>query len=158
ISAKGKHRRWGNLTVLEFLLGDEVRRPEHGLVCTCVRPISLPLLRAPPRGSSSLSEFAGPAAVRAALSTASGPTLKEHTMRRLVTLIALPALIAVSLALALANTFTADPLEPVSKPPSPFATCTADHVAQQIGVNFPNSSVEPWVDVNPTNPLNIVAT
>jgi hypothetical protein len=89
---------------------------------------------------------------------ASGPTLKEHTMRRLVTLIAPPALIAVSLALALANTFTADPLEPVSKTPSPFATCTADHIAQQLGVNFPNSTVEPWVDVNPTNPLNIVAT
>src|SRR5262245_66002512 len=78
-------------------------------------------------------------------------------MRRLVTIIGAGALIAASLVLASASNFIVGPLETVSGP-SPFATCTADHVAQQIGVNFPNSTVEPWVDVNPTNPLNIVAT
>src|SRR5262245_35006792 len=47
---------------------------------------------------------------------------------------------------------------------SPFATCTADDVAGQIAGDpsgqrtvFLNSEVEPWVDVNPTNPSNIVA-
>jgi hypothetical protein len=74
-----------------------------------------------------------------------------------MTLLGAPALIAGSLALASADNFAADPLEPVSGP-SPFATCTADHVAQQLGVNFPGSTVEPWVDVNPTNTQNIVAT
>jgi len=37
---------------------------------------------------------------------------------------------------------------------SPFANCTAD--AGQSGTVFHNSEVEPWVDVNPTNPKNIV--
>jgi BNR repeat-like domain len=39
---------------------------------------------------------------------------------------------------------------------SPFAGCTADNVAGQPGRNFPNSEVEPWIDVNPTNPNNVV--
>jgi hypothetical protein len=47
---------------------------------------------------------------------------------------------------------------------SPLATCTADNVAGQIARDptgqrkvFLDSEVEPWVDVNPTNPDNIVA-
>src|SRR2546425_6557884 len=47
---------------------------------------------------------------------------------------------------------------------SPFAGCTADDVAGQIARDptgqrkvYFNSEVEPWVDVNPTNPNNIVA-
>lgn len=69
---------------------------------------------------------------------------------------------ALGLALACAATawadgFVADPLTLVSGA-SPFAACTADNVATQPGRNFPNSEVEPWVDVNPTNPLNIVGT
>src|SRR5512143_773421 len=39
---------------------------------------------------------------------------------------------------------------------SPFAGCNADNVAAQSGTNYLNSEVEPWVDVNPINPLNIV--
>ena len=39
---------------------------------------------------------------------------------------------------------------------SPFANCTAD--AGQPGTVFLNSEVEPWVDVNPTNPKNIVGS
>jgi hypothetical protein len=41
---------------------------------------------------------------------------------------------------------------------SPFANCTADNVSGQPGINFPNSEVEPWVDVNPANPKNIVGS
>jgi hypothetical protein len=40
---------------------------------------------------------------------------------------------------------------------SPLAGCTADDVAAQEGTNFPNSEVEPFLAVNPTNQANIVA-
>jgi hypothetical protein len=36
--------------------------------------------------------------------------------------------------------------------PPQIATCTADDVAGQTGTVFPNSEVEPWIDVNPVNP------
>jgi hypothetical protein len=39
---------------------------------------------------------------------------------------------------------------------SPFAGCTADDVGGQAGTNFPNTEVEPWIDVNPTNSSNVV--
>jgi hypothetical protein len=39
---------------------------------------------------------------------------------------------------------------------SPFAGCTLDDVPGQTGTNFPSSEVEPWIDVNPTDPSNIV--
>ncbi|HEV8673716.1 MAG TPA: sialidase family protein [Methylomirabilota bacterium] len=42
-----------------------------------------------------------------------------------------------------------------SAPVSPFAGCTAD--AGSVGTNYPNTEVEPWLDVNPTNPKNLVA-
>ena len=38
--------------------------------------------------------------------------------------------------------------------PSPFAAC---NVAGEPGVNYLNAEVEPWVDVNPANPSNIIA-
>jgi hypothetical protein len=42
----------------------------------------------------------------------------------------------------------------------PFATCTADNVAQQeieLGSTlFPNTSIEPWVAVDPTNPQRLL--
>lgn len=78
-------------------------------------------------------------------------------MRRLITLAGIVACVCGSLALASADNFVASPLILVSSA-SPFAKCTADHVAQQLGVNFPDSTVEPWVDINPTDPFNIVAT
>jgi hypothetical protein len=62
---------------------------------------------------------------------------------------------ALSAGLAGAGVFTASTPKKVSGP-SPFASCTAD--AGQTGTNFPNTEVEPWVDVNPTDPRNIVAT
>ena len=39
---------------------------------------------------------------------------------------------------------------------SPFATCTADNVAEQSGTNYLHSEVEPWLAVNPANPANLV--
>jgi hypothetical protein len=39
---------------------------------------------------------------------------------------------------------------------SPFAGCTADDVGGQVGTNFANTEVEPWIDVNPTNSNNVV--
>lgn len=41
---------------------------------------------------------------------------------------------------------------------SPFAACTADAVASQPGTMVPHSEVEPWVDVNPTNPDNVAGS
>ena len=76
-------------------------------------------------------------------------------MRRLRILTNILALAAVGLSTVWASTFTARPLTQVSGT-SPFAACTADDVLGQPGRNFRNSEVEPWVDVNPTNPRNIV--
>ena len=41
--------------------------------------------------------------------------------------------------------------------PSPFATCTADQVGSQPGTNYPQSEIEPWIDVNPSDPRNLIA-
>ena len=58
------------------------------------------------------------------------------------------------------------PLVAVSKGPSPFAGCTADDVVLQeavctaVGapcVNYPNTEIEPYVAVNPTNLRNLLA-
>ncbi len=56
-----------------------------------------------------------------------------------------------------ANSFSTGTLVQVSGP-DPFTACTADDVSGQAAINFPNSEVEPWVDVNPVNPGNIVGT
>jgi hypothetical protein len=78
------------------------------------------------------------------------------TARRLAVLAGLlAALVAVAAGVAWASNFTASTPKKVSGA-SPFASCTAD--AGQTATNFPNTEVEPWVDVNPTNPDNIVAT
>lgn len=71
-------------------------------------------------------------------------------------LVLVPLLMA-ALALnpAWAVNFTAGPLVQVSGK-SPFVGCTADNVAGQSGQNFLHSEVEPWIDVNPTNPRNLV--
>ena len=52
-----------------------------------------------------------------------------------------------------AGPFTVSPLTVVSGP-SPFAGCD---LSGQPGTNFLNSEVEPWVEVNPTNPNNVIA-
>jgi hypothetical protein len=72
--------------------------------------------------------------------------------------LAVPPLVlalVVAVGVAAANTFTSGPLVQVSGA-SPFAACTADAVATQSGTVFVGSEVEPWVDVNPTNSMNLV--
>ncbi len=54
-----------------------------------------------------------------------------------------------------AAAFTLGPLVQVSGG-SPLAGCTADNVGGQSGTAFVGSEVEPWIDVNPTNPVNLV--
>ena len=66
----------------------------------------------------------------------------------------------VTLALAMAvgvraSAFTPGPLVQVSGA-SPLAGCTADNVGSQSGTVYVGSEVEPWIDVNPTKPDNIV--
>jgi hypothetical protein len=56
----------------------------------------------------------------------------------------------VGLTPAAANHLTAGSLVQVSGT-SPFTGCTADDVAGQSGRVFPDSEVEPWIDVNPTD-------
>jgi hypothetical protein len=52
---------------------------------------------------------------------------------------------------------TVGPLEQVSGE-SPFDGCTADQPGSQSGNFTRDSEVEPWIGVNPTDPLNMVAT
>jgi hypothetical protein len=52
------------------------------------------------------------------------------------------------------GTFAVAPLATVSGP-SPFAGCTVG--AAPGSVLYPNAEEEPWVDVNPTNPNNLIA-
>jgi len=61
-----------------------------------------------------------------------------------------------SIALVHAAPARVDPLEQVSEP-SPFLTCTADGIGSQGGFVQLGAEVEPWVDVNPADPLHIVA-
>jgi hypothetical protein len=60
----------------------------------------------------------------------------------------------VGVAPSTAGPFTVSPLTVVSGP-SPFADCD---ISGQSGTNFLNSEVEPWVEVDPTNPNNIIAS
>ena len=59
---------------------------------------------------------------------------------------------AASVVVASASFFVITPPIDLSLP-SPFADCTVGGP----GTNYPNSEVEPWVAVNPTNPNTIVA-
>jgi BNR repeat-like domain len=62
-----------------------------------------------------------------------------------------------ALTLGIAGTATAGTLSraplTVLSGPSPFAGCD---ISGQTGTNFLNSEVEPWVDVNPTDPDNVI--
>ncbi len=69
-----------------------------------------------------------------------------------LTLITVVALLTVATVSSVnAGSFTVAPLTLVSGP-SPFASCTIGGP----GTIYNNAEVEPWVDVNPTNPNNIV--
>ena len=54
-----------------------------------------------------------------------------------------------------AASLTLGPLVQVSGA-SPLAACTADDVAGQSGSVYIGSEVEPWIDVNPANPANMI--
>ncbi|MBA3584254.1 MAG: exo-alpha-sialidase [Gemmatimonadetes bacterium] len=62
-------------------------------------------------------------------------------------LLVLFGIIVFGASTALAGSGAAGPNVAVSGT-SPFAACTADNVTGQIGTNFPNSEVEPWVEVS----------
>ena len=55
---------------------------------------------------------------------------------------------------ASAHVLTLAPLTRVSGP-SPFAGCTAGGAPGSV--LYPNAEEEPWIDANPTNPLNLIA-
>jgi hypothetical protein len=79
-------------------------------------------------------------------------------MRRSAPLVGLVAVL-VGAAPVLASTYTTFGLTDTSGL-SPFASCKADDVSGQEtafgDTNFLHAEVEPWVDVNPTDPLNFV--
>jgi hypothetical protein len=75
--------------------------------------------------------------------------------RRSSAFIAGLSLIAAGTAPAIAGPLASSPPVQVSGT-SAFAGCTADDVDAQSGQVFLHSEVEPWIDVNPTDPDNIV--
>src|SRR6266508_1281311 len=77
--------------------------------------------------------------------------MRSRTVIRLLALAG--AFTLATVAPSSAGPFTRSPLKVVSVS-SPFAGCD---ISGQPGVNFLNSEVEPWVEVNPTDPNNIVA-
>jgi hypothetical protein len=84
------------------------------------------------------------------------PRIRRHpSLSRSAAVASILASLLLSTGDATAGQFTADPPVQVSGT-SPFATCTADNAASQSGTVYPNSEVEPWVDVNPTNTANVV--
>jgi hypothetical protein len=74
---------------------------------------------------------------------------------RTLVALAFALVLATGAGLAGASPIATGPLVQVSGA-SPFAGCTADGAATQSGTVFANSEVEPWVDVNPTNPSNVL--
>ena len=78
--------------------------------------------------------------------------MRSRTIRLLALLVAFTLAMVASSA---AGVFTRTPLQNVSVS-SPFADCDISGLAAG-GTNFLNTEVEPWVEVNPTNPNNVIA-
>ena len=77
-------------------------------------------------------------------------------MRRSIAALGVLSVLAVSLLVpASGGVYLATFPMQASGATSPFAGCTAD--AGSVGTNYPNTEVEPWLDVNPINPKNLVA-
>jgi hypothetical protein len=70
-------------------------------------------------------------------------------------LISAAAMIAASLSVGSAIAAELGPLAQITGP-SPFRRCTADGVPQQVGTNYPNTVIEPWIASNPTDPSNLL--
>jgi hypothetical protein len=92
------------------------------------------------------------------------PELSDRR-RRLLSPLLLSTLVCTLAVLATAggasaNTYLAATPVDASGPSSPFASCTADNAAAQMQAFgsrlYPSAELEPRVDVNPTNALNIV--
>lgn len=66
------------------------------------------------------------------------------------------AALAVMALATISSTFAVAPLKLVSGP-SPFAGCTTGATGVGFEVMYENAEEEPWVEVNPTNPKNIIA-
>jgi hypothetical protein len=79
--------------------------------------------------------------------------MRSRIVIRLLTLAA--AFILVMVTPAAAGVFTRSPLTVVSVA-SPFAGCNISGLAAG-GTNFLNAEEEPWVEANPTDPMNLVA-
>jgi hypothetical protein len=77
-----------------------------------------------------------------------------NARRTVLLALALTGSICALAAGAAANTFIVGPLTLVTGP-SPFSGCTVG--AAPGSVLYPNAEEEPWIDVNPTNPNNLVA-
>jgi hypothetical protein len=75
-------------------------------------------------------------------------------VRNVLLALAVTSGVCVLAAAGSAGPFTVAPLTVVSGP-SPFAGCTAGEAPGSV--LYPNAEEEPWVDVNPTNPNNLVA-
>jgi hypothetical protein len=80
----------------------------------------------------------------------------RRSLRFLILTTLLIVLTLGSVSLARANTFKVAPLTVISGP-SPFANCTIGATGTQGEILYVNAEEEPWVDVNPTNPDNLIA-
>lgn len=80
--------------------------------------------------------------------------MRKRTL--LIQVVIVLTVVATTATLANAGTFTVAPLTLISGP-SPFASCTDGATGTPGETLYVNAEVEPWVDVNPTNPNNILA-
>jgi hypothetical protein len=75
-------------------------------------------------------------------------TASARALRRALVAATIGTLVTTSIALAATS---------VASRPSPFAACTDGQTeGPPPGQVFVNAEVEPWVDVNPTNPVNVI--
>ncbi|HZD58541.1 MAG TPA: sialidase family protein, partial [Anaerolineales bacterium] len=72
------------------------------------------------------------------------------------TLVVITILVTAGVLTASAASYMASAPVPVSAATSPFTGCTAD--SGQVGTFSPDTEVEPWMEVNPADPDNIVAS
>ena len=82
--------------------------------------------------------------------------MRRNRHPRILTVIPLTLAVAAAAVIVRAGTFSTGGSVKVSGP-SPFTGCTADDPSNQPGSIVPDSEVEPWLAINPTNPANLVA-
>ena len=83
--------------------------------------------------------------------------MRLHKLIRFVTPLVILAVLMIGAAVPVAaGSVTVAPLMLVSGP-SPFASCTIGATGTPGETLYVNAEEEPWVDVNPTNPNNLIA-